>query len=39
MSKPPQKDAEKELHSYMKEYENIKARILKIGFICKGQTS
>jgi hypothetical protein len=39
MRKRSRKDVGKELHSYRKEYEKIRARILKIGFICKGSIS
>jgi hypothetical protein len=36
MRKRARKEVEKELRRYRKEYESIKARILNIGFICKG---
>jgi hypothetical protein len=31
-----QANIEKQLRAYRKEYERIKARVLRIGFICKG---
>jgi hypothetical protein len=36
MRKPEKKEVEKELRDYKKEYEEIKARLLNIGFIYKG---
>jgi len=39
MKKQSGKDVEKKLRRYRKEYERIKERIVKIGFICKGSIS
>lgn len=39
MRKRTKKNRGKELDSYMSQYEEIKERILEIGFICKGSIS
>lgn len=36
MDKQDRKEIEEQLRAYRKEYDRIKARIRKVGFICKG---